>query len=442
MFVSIRVYRTLSLLSVFIFLVMISSQIKKPSLVQAGTSQNWSPPLEIESIDQAVAVTRSIDQTVHVVGVQNGLSTTLVHVLLAPGASSWSTPEPIGTTNTGGGVRSIDVVTTPDGRVHVVWDVTELNQRRVQYAVRSTSGSWSTPQVLSTMSYDANQVSIIVGSQNKIYVNWWQSGSLPGLFTRYQDVNEMWRSAEQVDSGTGYPSQQETFVDADGNVHFFWNDLSGTPTVGGVYHRMLSDAGVWQSATKVSDDLFASSAWVSGFRAALLGDELYLIWRQYQAGGGDTDLYSANTDGGVWSSAQLVENTTNSTPGFLGIEGSEWFFIDRNSGSLRLLTRSSLGEWTIDSPAWASGNVFTAVSNPDKSLHLFLTTSNFTYRFRDPMGTWADEVVLDNSASSPILEETVPYQYDLVWTSANGTFYSHSSFVFPKQLFLPNIVKP
>ncbi len=277
MFASTKMHRALPLLFALIFLIIFLSMITQPSPVQAEASQNWSTPLPIENIDQAVAVTRSIDGTVHVIGVQNGLLATLVYVSLAPGSSSWSIPEPIGTTFTGGGIRSVDTVITSDGRVHVVWDVADLGFRWVQYAVRATNGNWSTPQILSEKTYEAYQVSIVVGSQDQIYVNWWAANAAAGFFTRYQDDNGTWLATQQVDAGSGYPSQQQTLVDADGNIHFFWNDLSGTQTIGGIYHRMLSNANVWQATTKVSDDLFASSAWTQDFRAVIQGSELYVI---------------------------------------------------------------------------------------------------------------------------------------------------------------------
>ena len=441
MFTSARIKRTITLLLVLMFLVVTLSTTTQPAPVQAGSSSIWSAPVEIENIDTAVAVTRSQDGSVHVIGVQNSLTASIVYTKLTPGASVWSIPESVGTTNTGGGVRNFDVVVTSDGRVHVVWDVAEFNQRWVQYAVRGTSGNWSIPETLSETACDANQVSIVLSSQGKIYVNWWVSVCSAGFFTRYQDENEMWLPAVQVDAGSGYPSQQQTLVDASGNVHYFWNDISGTPTVGGVYHRLLSSAGAWQPATKVSHDLFATSAWTNTFQAAIQGGDVYLVWRQYLSSGGDTQLFSAIRNAGVWSAAQSIENTLNSTPGFLGIEGTDWFVIDKSGGLLRLLTRSDMGAWTVDAPAWASSNGITAVTAPDKSMHLFLDASSLIYRYRDPMGVWADAVVLDDSAST-ILEEAIPYQYDLVWESAAGIFYSHGSYTASGALFLPMIMNP
>ena len=170
MFTSARIKRTITLLLVLMFLVVTLLTTTQPAPVQAGSSSIWSAPVEIENIDTAVAVTRSQDGSVHVIGVQNSLTASIVYTKLAPGAFGWSIPESVGTTNTGGGVRNFDVVVTSDGRVHVVWDVAEFNQRWVQYAVRGTSGNWSIPETLSETACDANQVSIVLSSQGKIYV--------------------------------------------------------------------------------------------------------------------------------------------------------------------------------------------------------------------------------------------------------------------------------
>jgi hypothetical protein len=420
-------------------------QISNHSDIQASTILTWSNPTQIANIESVVALTHSQDRTVHVIGVQGSFPQMLVYLALSPNALNWSAPEIIGETQSGGGIRSVDVVVTSDGQVHVVWDVAQFGQRHVQYAVRAINGSWSTPGVLSSIDSEARQVSIVANFQDKVHVNWWVSGSSPGFITRYQDGNGVWLPAQQIDNGTGFVMQQQTLVDSAGNFHFFWGDLSGSPQIGGVYHRVLANSGVWQPVTKVSDDLFAPSAWVSAFRAYEKAGELYLVWGQRQTSGGVSELYFAHTSGGVWSAAQRIEDTANLAVGFLSVEDGDWFVIAWNNGLLTLLTRNNGGMWVQETPAWASSNGITAVASPNKSMHLFLYTGNLIYRYRDPAGTWADGVDMGPapfSSSAIILKEAVPFQYDLVWFNADGAFYSTSAFVFPNQLFLPIIVTP
>ena len=153
----------------------------------------------------------------------------------------WSTTEVVSTEITNSSARP-SLTVDSEGNIHVVWihgyidmDTFEEYYYIFYKHLDVETSSWTTSEFISTESTgNSDYPSIAVDSAGNVHIAWRDSANYAGsgsdmdiFYKRWNASSSLWTTTEVVSTeSTGYSYVPSLAVDAEGNVHITWNDLT------------------------------------------------------------------------------------------------------------------------------------------------------------------------------------------------------------------------
>jgi hypothetical protein len=235
-----------------------------------------------------------------------------------PSETGWSTMENVDSVEVR--VASPKIKYDKQDRAHLFWSQAggpgpESLGKSIFYSVRQ-DGHWSpSAEILSSPIGKAEQVSVAINSDDKLFVVW--SGGLGGeVFFSHADANQAfvpssWSEPTSLPAPVPVGSSPDIVSDTGNNIYVTYavplNEQRG------IYITTSNDSGqTWTDPVRVFDAQSASWDMVDNPHLTLTKNgHLHMIWIRYSlpSGTGPLELYYARSeDGGAsWTIPQLVE---------------------------------------------------------------------------------------------------------------------------------------
>jgi len=251
----------------------------------------------------------------------------------------WSTTEVVSTDSTEES-RNPSLALDSSGTIHVAWrDDTNYGgsgaDKDIFYKCRDATGIWSTTEVVSTESTeDSYTPSLDVESDGTVHVAWDDrtnyggAGSDHDIFYKYRSTAGTWSATEVVSTESASDSDNPSIaVENGGTVHVAWDDMtdySGSGTDFDIFYKHKS-TGVWSTTEVVSTESTLLSFWPS---LEVDSDKnIHVIWddwTDYGGAGADEDIFYKVKTGSGWSTTEVVstESTETSYQSSLDVDSS------------------------------------------------------------------------------------------------------------------------
>lgn len=282
---------------------------------------SWSDPATLTSYDGASLSTPRLaaaaDGTLTAVWTQGdgSLSYQVMTATRAPGASGWSTPEPLGGSSSGY-VYDLSVAVAPDGAATAAWDAYDYftGDHAVTTATRaSAGGSWGASAVLTGTDDTSGDVQLTMDDDDATTVLWRTgidgndgSGDLKSA-TRTSPSGS-WGSAQTAVASIRFSDGSGPLAAPNGDVTYVWagwSSTAGTPVVRAV--TRAAGTGTWSTAKTLS------TGYVKSQVSASIGADgtVQVLWPQTPSidNGDDNYLEWAVRADGTWSKATALNST-------------------------------------------------------------------------------------------------------------------------------------
>jgi len=274
----------------------------------------WSAPVNVSQSDidsWKPAMALDAEGNVHVVWYDQTLGSTEGEVYYARWArvSGWSDGERL---STAGGESSHPVIAVgPGGIVHVVWQERAGGASEIRYACLPHNGAWTPIRNVSNTPGDSVRPLVVVSADGQVHVIWQETrpGRGSDIYYVCQYSSNLWTSPHNVSQSDGDSTSATLLVDAQGNVHVCWQDLSSGHW--GICYASRSSDGEWSSPQDISSSgrdstSVAMACSDSGVLHVVWSEDVSLGW------GGDTDVfYAERSPDGAWTPE--AENLSNRT---------------------------------------------------------------------------------------------------------------------------------
>ena len=183
------------------------------------------------------------------------------------------------------------VVSTPDGRVHLVWG----ENGWIWHAWRSEDG-WATPQRL----FMGHQPSLDVDAQGGVHLVFAHAfgGRHQIYYTRY--VEPLWRLPYEISRTPGLSHRPHVKAGPEERIYVVWED--DTPGFPAIYHA-YNPEGYWINAPIPG---------VRGWRPRLVTAEevgVHVVWEASMPTRKGDDIYHAQMNATGWSLAENISDT-------------------------------------------------------------------------------------------------------------------------------------
>lgn len=211
-----------------------------------------------------------------------------------------------------------------DGTIHVVWmDNTDYggsdDDRDIFYKHRVSGGNWSNVEIVSTESYANSWFPCLFAEEDgTIHVVWYDltdyggSGYDSDIFYKYRSSSGIWSSPEVVSTeSTNHSVHPHIAVESDGTVHVAWRDYTDYDGSGldyDIFYKKRHSGGSWSNTEVVSTESNNHS-----YGASLNIDDagtVHVVWfdsSDYGGSGSDYDIfYKQRLSSGYWSTTEIV----------------------------------------------------------------------------------------------------------------------------------------
>ncbi|MHA1218621.1 MAG: hypothetical protein ACTSO5_08060 [Candidatus Heimdallarchaeaceae archaeon] len=220
------------------------------------------------------------------------------------------------------------------GNVHITWqDITNYAGSGTDLDIfykrwDATTSTWTTTEVISTESTDGSgDASIAVDTLGNVYIAWHDSTDYAGagtdwdiFYKRWDASTSLWTTTEVVSTeSTSLSSGPSLAIDATGNVHIAWTDLTDYAGAGTdediFYKRWEASTSLWTITEVVSTESSDISWWPS-----LISDpagNVHIGWydmTNYAGSGIDADIFYKRWETAIssWTITEVV-STVSST---------------------------------------------------------------------------------------------------------------------------------
>lgn len=209
---------------------------------------------------------------------------------------AWSSPQTVATMATWH-QSSFDLIVTPDGNPHIVWDGWENGSLHVYYARRDSNGTWSTAEKISQTAGGWGPQAA-ADSTGNVQVIWMTSSPDSGsvdIYSARRDISNGWAAPLAIANTAGSSSMPHLAIDNANTAHVIWEeDLS--PTRGILYARRPA-GGPWSVPQTISGSTYA-------FQPALAveaGGIVHVVWFHLISSLNVPVYYARRAANGVWS---------------------------------------------------------------------------------------------------------------------------------------------
>jgi len=215
-----------------------------------------------------------------------------------------------------------------DGVVHVAWsDYSNYggsgNDIDIFYKERSVDGFWSVTEIVSTESALSSWDPSLFIDDGVVHVAWDDSsnyacGNDNDIFYKYRSSGGSWSTTEVVSTeSTSNSYGPSLYVDVDGVVHVAWKDYSnygGSGYNDDIFYKYRSSGGSWSTTEVVSTESTNNSENPS---LSVYNGVVHVAWdddTNYGGSGNDIDIFYKERSFGSWSTTNVVstESTNNS----------------------------------------------------------------------------------------------------------------------------------
>jgi hypothetical protein len=225
-----------------------------------------------------------------------------------PAGGSWSITEVVSTESTNYAWWP-SLWVDDECTVHVAWeDWTNYggsgSDTDIFYKYKPSGGSWSTTEVVSTESTGfSEQASLMVDGDGTVHVAWDDgtsyggSGSDYDIFYKYKSSGGSWSTTEVVSTESTDVSERPSLkVDCNGTVHVAWEDLTDYGGSGSsdmdIFYKYKPSSGSWSTTEVVSTESTDTSWWPS----LMVGGDgtVHVSWMDltnYGGSGSDRDVF-------------------------------------------------------------------------------------------------------------------------------------------------------
>ena len=224
-------------------------------------------------------------------------------------------------------------VAVSGSNVYTTWRDTELEKGDADedsdvFFRASTDGgaTWIKAKNLSDDGSSLNP-QIAASDGNNVYVVWKShvSGGEDIFFITSSDNGDTFAEKKNLSGNAGNSDNQQLAVSGS-NVYVVWRD--NNPGNWDVFFRASTDGGAtWGEKNNLSDDSGSSD----NPQIAVVGSNVYIVWRDSSAGKNDI-LFRASTDGGAsWSTAKNLSKDGGSWNPQLAVSGSNVYIVWRDN---------------------------------------------------------------------------------------------------------------
>lgn len=433
-------------------------------LILDDLSSWWWTPVELISESSTIsayypAIACDSENNVHIVWDDlttdlggSGADKDIFYVQYDAQTESWLPLEVVSTESTGGSY-SAEIDIDSENNVHVIWsDITDIlgagTDSDVFYKQRSSSGSWSTTELVSSDSTQTiNRPVIHVDAKDTAHIAW-------SDLTTAWDIHYKRRTSAGSWSSTIIVSEFSTLVsylpriasDTTGNIHFIWADETnylGSGADFDIFYRTLDeDLTTWSPYTIISTE----SDDISGTPNIYVDDisRIHISWvdqADYLGAGVDWDVFYKYYDPqfDTWHITEVIstESTDPSLELRMVSDDSHLYLVwedltDYSGVGLDSDIFFKYKDLTADS--WSSLGVLTSDHEDDSNTpsiaidtlgHLHVTWSDWT----DLLGAGLDPDIMYRkfvgSPETPTLNRFVPNptqlgNISLSWTDTKG----------------------
>jgi len=241
-------------------------------------------------------------------------------------------------TETTSGSYNPSLAVDNDGNIHIAWqDYTNYDGAGTGWDIfykrwDESSSSWTVTEFISTESTEEpDYPSLAVDSDGNVHVAWQDetdyasAGTDWDIFYKRWDVStSTWTTTEVVSTeSTGNSNYPSLAVDAIGNVHIAWHDITDYGGAGGTFKDIFykywnTSSSSWMMTEVVSTESIAGAAFYPSLAVNNDGD-IHIAWEDwsgYAGSGTDQDIFYKrwNSSTSSWTTTEIVstESTGNS----------------------------------------------------------------------------------------------------------------------------------
>lgn len=433
-------------------------------LILDDLSSWWWTPVELISESSTVtayrpAIACDSDNNIHIVWDDlepdlggSGVDRDIFYIQYDAQTENWLPLEVVSTESTSGSERA-EIAIDSENNIHIVWnDYTDYDgadtDADVFYKQRSSTGAWSTTEVVSTDSTLITYRPVIhMDAKDTAHIAW--SDFTTGWDVTYKRRTSAgsWSSTiivSEFSTDTAYDSRIAS--DTSDNIHFTWadeTDYAGSGLDTDIFYRTLDeDLTTWSPYTIISTESDSTSAAPNIYVDNL--DKIHISWTD------QTDLYGAGSEWDVfykyfdpqfdtWHITEVVstESDTPSTELRMVSDGSYLYLVweDLTDYSGVGLDADIFFKYRVlSTDSWSSLGVLTSDHEDDSNTpaiaiddlgHLHVTWSDWT----DILSAGMDPDIMYRkfvgSPETPALNKFVPNptqlgNISLSWTDTKG----------------------
>lgn len=241
-----------------------------------------------------------------------------------------------------------DIAIDSENNVHVVWyDSTNIlssgSDVDIFYKQRTSAG-WGATEVVSTESSSLSyNPSIIIDSSNMVHIAWDDSTDYLGsdadtdIFYKHRSSSGVWTTTQVVSDSSIEDSYEPSIaLDTQENILFAWEDYTDYAGSGIdldiFFRRLNSDFVTWSPVNVVSSEStdVSESPTITNEESGLI----HVVWEDdtdYNGAGTDDDIFykSCSTGSNTWSITEVIsiESTENSIRSDLAADMEDYLYV-------------------------------------------------------------------------------------------------------------------
>ena len=327
-----------------------------------GSDGTWSSPQNISnnpggSVYPQLVVDK--EGAVHVVWKDHIGQYTDIFYARRSSDGTWSSPQNISNTPSISGLIDQQLLAVDRGSVHVVWqdDVGPPWHTEIFHAKRSSDGTWSSPQNVSNNPGYSGTPQLAIDEIGAVHLVWNdldQNGWRVILYAR-RSSDGTWSSPQNISSTPGPSESPRLAVDGGGTVHLVWQD--SIPGNDEIFYAKRSSDGTWSSPQNISNNP-GSNSLAPGLQLAVDGGGVvHVVWQDDTTG--NLDIYYVRSsraeeigDSTIAQAVTVPITMANPTLSlFYQLAGvsptsGTWFDVQVDSTTTLFSTTTSSDTWT------------------------------------------------------------------------------------------------
>ena len=287
------------------------------------------------------------------------------------------------------------LVPNTDGSLHISWLQTISGINHVYYIHRNSNGNWSSIEDVSLTAFTSSQPHLASNGNGKAYLVWDdRENNEDFLYFSERDEISGWSSPINISPGL---TSRKTFliaVDPFEGIHIFWREMDNTKIYeDSIYAVYRPNMGAWTSPVQVVGPNGDKGIPAIDIDATGI---VHAVWANTQGFPNDI-YYSSRSLDGTWATPIQISTSGASSDVRITTSSSGKLYVLWQSGEFYYATKSQSGTWGA-AQAIPSITAFPALFQVDESDNLHLAWQEVTtapailYSVRKPNNEWATPI--------------------------------------------------